>query len=243
MSGDTHKWAEGAAGTHTPSGQAAGGTGTPGTPPDSIIRKIQKLLALGTATRNNSEEEAAAAMAKAQELLAAYNLDLAIVEQAALTPEAQARAAASEKREKTEIDKGALYQWQRDLWKAVAEANFCWYWRVRKQEEYPSRKYKDRHVVLGRESNVLATQLMAEYLIEAMDRLLPFQGPERMYRRCDKLEGGVHGPAGGPYQQEDAGNDGGERKGKAEGGGGGRADYLDCDSPQVGIRERVRSQL
>ena len=47
------------------------------TPNTTVIAKIQKLLALGR--RGGTEQEADAAMAKAQELLAKYNLDLAVV--------------------------------------------------------------------------------------------------------------------------------------------------------------------
>jgi len=61
-----------------------------------------------------------------------------------------------------------MYRWQRDLWEAIAEANFCWHWVVEKR--VPHRRKKDklvtakRHMLLGRESNVLAVRLMGEYL-------------------------------------------------------------------------------
>lgn len=46
---------------------------------DNTVRKIQLLLKLAERTEGN-ETEAAAAMGKAQELLAQYNLDLATVQ-------------------------------------------------------------------------------------------------------------------------------------------------------------------
>lgn len=47
---------------------------------EAIVERIQKILALGR--RGGTEAEAAAAMAKAQELLAEHNLTLAQVESA-----------------------------------------------------------------------------------------------------------------------------------------------------------------
>src|ERR1035438_3258217 len=89
---------------------------------DTIAKKIKKLLNLAQST---CEAEATLAMARAQELLAKYNLDYAQVKDADLSggqPE--------DKREKTQINRSAKYQWQIDLWAAVAEANFCWHWVV-----------------------------------------------------------------------------------------------------------------
>ena len=47
-------------------------------------------------------------MEKAQELLAKYNLDLAIVED---SPVAGGTVTIKEKRERTKLDRTALYQW------------------------------------------------------------------------------------------------------------------------------------
>lgn len=79
------------------------------------IGKIEKLLRL--AGKNTNEAEASAAAAKAQELMTRYNLDMATVEQ----------GSDSGKREDAKLS-GGLYHYQRDLWRAVAELNFCLHW-------------------------------------------------------------------------------------------------------------------
>ena len=137
----------------------------------AAIRKIEKLLAL--AGNNPNEAEAAAAMAKVQELLAQYNLDMASV----------GDAPADKSRGDVRL-KGGLYKWQRSLWKAVAELNFCMYWSTYEIDMTKKAVYVDRygdrrmgrktfkHKVLGRKVNVVSTQIMAEYLEQAIERLV-----------------------------------------------------------------------
>ena len=48
---------------------------------EDVLRKIKDLLALGDAARNNSEEEAKAAMLKAQQLMAKYDISTEEVEE------------------------------------------------------------------------------------------------------------------------------------------------------------------
>ena len=43
---------------------------------ETLIKKINKLLALADTSRNNSEEEAKNAYSKAQALIAEYNLNM-----------------------------------------------------------------------------------------------------------------------------------------------------------------------
>jgi hypothetical protein len=152
-------------------------------PNETIIRRIQKLLSLATGD-NNSEEEAAAAMAMAQKMLAAYNLDFHTVQAAQV---AGGASVIEEKREKTLVDtSSAMYKWQRELWKAVAESNFCWHWVTQVWMTNPRNKkrvYVKRHMLLGSESNVLGVRLMAEYLIATIARLNPYNTQrERMSR-------------------------------------------------------------
>lgn len=139
-----------------------------------VIDKVEKLLRL--ASKNSSEAEAAAAAAKAQELLAAYNLDMAAVEQG---------GGQSGAREDAKL-KGGVYQYQRDLWYAVAELNFCLYWtqqvwvKLTKRRkgwdgtlrEYTDHKRQWQHRVVGRKVNTAATRAMAEYLEQAVERLV-----------------------------------------------------------------------
>lgn len=138
-----------------------------------ILAKVQKLLQLSE--KNPNSEEAASAAAKAQELLLAYNLSEAMLEE----------GGSSAKREKT-LKKGGTYKYQRDLWMYVADLNFCLYWTQRKTIDFirtrknwdgstykeESFKYVWHHRLVGRSHNVQATINMSEYLQEAIERIL-----------------------------------------------------------------------
>jgi len=140
----------------------------------NIIRKVEKLLALANAKKGN-EAEAAVAAAKAQEMLAAYNIDMAMIDQGGGT---------SGKREDAK-QKGGVYLYQRSLWRAVAELNFCMYWTSRRwgsrevNKSYSWGKQKEtiwairyEHRVVGRTVNVISTKNMAEYLEQTIERLV-----------------------------------------------------------------------
>lgn len=156
---------------------------------DNIIEKIKKLFAMAQRHVNNdgssNEAEASAAMARAQELLAKYNLDLKAVEDAQVK---DAQAVPGGPREKTQINRSAQYRWQQEFWSALAKANYCWHWVVTVQEEhYSSRTGRDyrnakRHVILGSAANVAAVTVMGEYLTEVIERLLPYKANERLSR-------------------------------------------------------------
>lgn len=137
---------------------------------DSVVRKIQLLLNLGQ-RREGNENEAAAAMAKAQELLAQYNLDLATVQDKVVAGGTAEREAES-RRDYAKGGRSALYQWQRNLVKTIAEANFCCYWHVKEMCGTPLR-LRNRHQVLGRVANTTAVLVMVDYLFETIERLLP----------------------------------------------------------------------
>jgi hypothetical protein len=158
---------------------------------DSIIRKIQLLLQLGQQKRGNdgasNENEAAVAMAKAQELLTKYNLDLATVGSAQVEG---GTAAQDETREQMKSARTAMYNWQVRLCKAICEANFCWHWvticyekeqrtgNMVKVHEH-ARKVK-RHVILGRKANQMVAQMMYEYLADTIENVVPYKGRERL---------------------------------------------------------------
>lgn len=122
---------------------------------EAVIEKVRKLLAL--ANNNDNEHQAEAAANKARELLEAYNLDMAIVnkEHNQFAP-----------RDK-QLLRGGLYTWQRELWDQVARLNFCKYWYIR--GTHAGSQYQ--HEVLGSKANVIATQVMANYLQEVVERL------------------------------------------------------------------------
>jgi len=127
---------------------------------EGIIAKVEKLFAL--AKNNPNENEAESAAAKAMDLLAAYNLDMASVGK----PQGS-------NRKDTKL-KGGLYTWQRNVWNAVAELNFCKYWFIRDLAK--GQAYE--HRILGRVENVASTCVMADYLQDAIERLAVEYGKE-----------------------------------------------------------------
>lgn len=130
----------------------------------SAIDKAQKLFALGK--NNSNEHEAASAIAKGMALLEAFNLDMAVLDKKA----GRVGAARDDKKLK-----GGLYQWQRDIWSAVAKLNFCYYdfqRGLRKGESY-------EHRLIGKPENVIGTRVMAEYLQDTIERLAVEYGKAR----------------------------------------------------------------
>lgn len=164
---------------------------------DRAIARVQKLLSKTKDGVGTTAEEAELAARLAQELMAKYNLDMAAVE--AASPEARDRV----ERIKTEVESKTRYQWQRNLARWVAMANFCAYalhqteaWvpsptgRIRRvvftddgdftydDDGYVVREsgdYRKRttHVFVGRRANVITAQLMFDYLVDAVERSLP----------------------------------------------------------------------
>lgn len=157
---------------------------------EGIIRKIQKLLALG---QSPNEAEANLAIAMAQEMLAKHNLDFAMVQDTYVA--GGTASAPEEKREKVRVSRSAKYRWQQDLWRAICEANFCWHSIVwvfegkRGTKSTTSRVRVKRHMILGRESNVVAVKLMGEYLEDTMERLVVSEGG---YTNQERLSRGAN---------------------------------------------------
>lgn len=118
---------------------------------EDIMRKVKALLALA---QSPNEHEASAAAEKAQELMLAYNLDMA------QTPTRHARG---EKR-----FGGGLYKWQRTLWDGIAKLNFCMYWC----EKGTAKGAKWEHKLLGAEHNVASAKVLADYLEQAINRFV-----------------------------------------------------------------------
>lgn len=134
---------------------------------DKITERIQKLLNKARGTAN--EAEAAAFMSRAMEELARHNLDMASVESA---------VTGSAKREKA-AQAGGQYTYQRDLWKAVAELNFCMYLtghvpvrvRVGGATGWDRTSWRRQHSVVGRTVNTRTSIVMATYLEDVTNRL------------------------------------------------------------------------
>lgn len=127
--------------------------------------KIAKLFQL--AEKNPNKEEAASAMAKGYEMMAAYNLDMTTIEK---------NDGSSGKRLDEQVT-GGMYKYQRQLWTHIAELNFCMYWTmlVRTKEGTPQfkrgRKYTHEHRLVGRQVNCIATKNMGSYLEGVINRL------------------------------------------------------------------------
>ena len=123
-----------------------------------IVDKVRKLLAL--AGNNPSQEEAQVALDMAHQLLEEHNIELHTVESTRKTGSHSTKRA-------DEKSGGALYKWQAQVWQDAAKLNFCVYFRIRGLEK--GAKYE--HRLVGRPENVVMTQVMAEYLQGAIERL------------------------------------------------------------------------
>lgn len=73
-----------------------------------------------------------------------------------------------------------MYEYQRNLWAAIAQVNYCWYGTVPVYKG--SRVVTRHHHLVGREANVVATKAMGDYLEQAINRLCPWQGKECLSR-------------------------------------------------------------
>lgn len=129
------------------------------------IEKVKKLMAL--AAGNANENEAAAATERANFILAQMNLSM---------EELKASSGQDTGGRKKDRLVGGFYQHERDMWKAIAELNFCFYATVKVHYDEETakrerRKYAHHHQLIGRSVNILATQLMADYLLQTLERL------------------------------------------------------------------------
>jgi hypothetical protein len=134
--------------------------------PQSVVSRVQKLLAMANDKRGN-ENETTVAMIKAQDILAEYNLTIAQIGVASDAPETV--------RGKKATKFAAANDWQVLLMSAVAQGNFCMSWIDIVQEG--SQKFK-RHMLLGRQVNVVVAEEMYQYLNDSMHRLLKSDLPE-----------------------------------------------------------------
>ena len=120
-----------------------------------IIDRIKKLLSLSA--NNPSENEAAAAAAKAQELLAQYNLDMDELRDVSSEPEYEMDSALDSNPER----------WIRWIAAAVAELYFCRYYYFSPTKFYP----RYRHVFVGQRHNIDVAKEMTRYIVKTINRL------------------------------------------------------------------------
>lgn len=119
---------------------------------DAIEARIEKLLRLADGVAN--EHESASALAKAQELADAYNLDLGTIGKTGGRADKQ-------------ISKG-LYPYQRTLYGAMAALNHCKAWITK--GTVAGSKYQTR--LLGSKVNVALAIRMCDYVEEVANRLV-----------------------------------------------------------------------
>jgi len=137
---------------------------------EKIVARVQKLLSLA-GNSGATEAEAATAMEKAQGLLTAYNLDMTTVTNGG----DNGMGARGEERLH-----GGGTKWTQELWRAVADLNFCFYFNV---EEYRTRpgsskkRMRATHKLVGRTVNVVSTKIMCEYIEQTIERLVKDNQP------------------------------------------------------------------
>ncbi len=128
---------------------------------------IEKLMRL--AGNNDNPHQAAEALSKANDMMLAFNLNVAVIEQ---------MSGQSGKRT-DEMVRGGMHKYQRQLWAHIAELNFCMYWTQKNRvggntgrpPRYPGHTFVHEHRVVGREVNVIGTKNMALYLVGTINRL------------------------------------------------------------------------
>lgn len=141
---------------------------------DQVISKIHKLSAMA---QYGTEHEASVAAGMMQALLAKHNLDMAQIAVNANTGPAHAA------RVKEQSKMAAMYKFQRTLMSSVADNNFCraFVGEVRVPHEKKKGQFRTvkRFSLLGSKVNVTVALHMYEYLMQTMDRLLPYSGMEK----------------------------------------------------------------
>jgi hypothetical protein len=167
---------------------------------EQIVEKIRKLIGLQSSPNEN---EAALATQRIQEILSAHGMEMVEVDSAG--NKSGSFQSADIKRGKYQHNKSAMYNYQRKLMGTLAGNNFCMYWIEKTwQKDVKGNKIRflysprttdesnggdmgrvvDTHMMIGREENVMGVQIMYDYLIQTMDRLLPYQGMEKRGRNA-----------------------------------------------------------
>lgn len=148
-----------------------------------IVDKVEKLLRLAGA--NTNEAEAASATARAMDLLVEYNIQMSSVDE---TGEGGGKRA-------EEKLVGGFYEFERDLWRYVADLNFCMCWHqktwVRRtvfdakadrilNEWRRNNILRGQFRIVGRVVNIQSTQNMTSYILQTVERLTRERVAERL---------------------------------------------------------------
>lgn len=128
-----------------------------------LIERIKKLLRLAK-DKGATEAEAQTAMEKVQEILAEHNLSMAQVEEH--TSETDDRVQGHKGK-----TTGKNNKWESHIFFAASDLNFCFYYTNVLRSVSTGSVEKLQHVVIGKPVNVLAAELLAEYLVETVNRM------------------------------------------------------------------------
>lgn len=132
---------------------------------ENIVELIKKCLAL---SKSPNENEAALAMAKAQELLLKYNLDMAAIK----TTDNEQYTPAESTMINEIVDFSDYSTWQATLLNAISIRNFCKVIRISRQEYH----------ILGTRANVRSVEAMYNWVEPQITRLILQSG----YKRGEK---------------------------------------------------------
>lgn len=148
---------------------------------NAAIEKVRKLLALARDARGN-EHEAANAAAMAQRLMTDLGIEMAMVDTAGASKPGHVLGG---ERERKKHSASAMYTYQRDLMSVIARNHFL-HWAIVQEtaESFGKVRRVNRHQLLGRKANIVAATMLYDYLIETMDRLLPYTGMEKRGREA-----------------------------------------------------------
>jgi hypothetical protein len=129
---------------------------------EKIIDRIKKLLALGN-NAGATEAEAATAMAKVSEILAEHNLTMSQVDAASIKDDEQVQGHKGRSTNRNN-------KWEVHVFAGAAELNFCFYYT---NNQYNAAGNLDRlqHVVVGKPVNVIAAELLADYLVATINKM------------------------------------------------------------------------
>jgi hypothetical protein len=136
---------------------------------NKVIERLRKLLALSDKDSGATEAEADLALQRANEIMANNNITMAQVESSGGEAEGGRRAKVEQTGEK-QSQRRAAYKYQQQIMMALAKANFCYCelkWKYNGRRSLPWG-----YTIIGRESNVATVQVMFDYLMNTIDRLV-----------------------------------------------------------------------
>lgn len=151
-------------------------SGTQDFTPEQIkkLEQAEKLFKVA----GRSPAEAEAYTARAMSILEELNLDMSVLEQ----------GGADKAKRADELHKGGRYKFQRELWQAVAELHFCFYWNQYVWDKTKISAYHKKlhgtasakanpggwtfqHRIVGRKINTVSVRNLCEYLEQTIERL------------------------------------------------------------------------